>query len=214
LEEHASTGDGRAIRLHYGTVRVFRRKFTLEDVIDSHACSLQASWRVTNGIPLGRPPFLPVHTVTFVQTLKAHNPQQLAAAPFDAAIHIPESQFWAKVDGEQGKLIPPITPGWDPRPREYINLPWGDQGKISCIEKLGCGAFALRTFLFFRRTPHRCPHQCAMHPCSRMAEHRTITWLAVHTCTRVHACVRFNHIAFPTDMQPFALATLLFVSHL
>jgi hypothetical protein len=31
----------------------FRRKFPLEDAIGSHACSLEASMRVTNGIPLG-----------------------------------------------------------------------------------------------------------------------------------------------------------------
>jgi hypothetical protein len=54
-----------------GTVRVFRQKFTLEDAIGSHACSLEASRRVTNGIPLGCPRFLPVHTVNCVQTLKA-----------------------------------------------------------------------------------------------------------------------------------------------
>jgi hypothetical protein len=35
-----------------GTVRVFRLKFTLEDAIGSHACSLDANTRVTNGIPL------------------------------------------------------------------------------------------------------------------------------------------------------------------
>jgi hypothetical protein len=34
------------------TVRVFRQKFTLEDAIGSHACSLQASGRVTNSIQL------------------------------------------------------------------------------------------------------------------------------------------------------------------
>jgi hypothetical protein len=38
-----------------GTVRVFRQKFTLEDAIGSHACSLEANMRVTNGIPLRRP---------------------------------------------------------------------------------------------------------------------------------------------------------------
>jgi hypothetical protein len=52
------------------TVRVFRQKFTLEDAIGSHACSLEASRRVTIGIPLGSPLFLPVHTVNCVQTLK------------------------------------------------------------------------------------------------------------------------------------------------
>jgi hypothetical protein len=36
-----------------GTVRVFRQKFTLEDAIGSHACSLEANMRVTSGIPLG-----------------------------------------------------------------------------------------------------------------------------------------------------------------
>jgi hypothetical protein len=36
-----------------GTVRVFRQKFTLDDAIGSHACSLEANIRVTNGIPLG-----------------------------------------------------------------------------------------------------------------------------------------------------------------
>jgi hypothetical protein len=53
------------------TVRVYRQKFTLEDAIGSHACSLEASRRVTNGIPLGCSLFLPVHTVNCVQTLKA-----------------------------------------------------------------------------------------------------------------------------------------------
>jgi hypothetical protein len=52
------------------TVRVFRHKFTLEDANGSHACSLEASRRVTNGIPLGCPLFLPVGIVNFVQTLK------------------------------------------------------------------------------------------------------------------------------------------------
>jgi hypothetical protein len=52
-------------------VRVFRQKFTLEDAIGSHACSLQANMRVTNGIPLGSSLLLPVHTAICVQTLKA-----------------------------------------------------------------------------------------------------------------------------------------------
>jgi hypothetical protein len=56
-----------------GTVRVFRQKVTLEDAIESHACSLEANTRVTNGIPLGSSLLLPVDTVNCVQTLKAHN---------------------------------------------------------------------------------------------------------------------------------------------
>jgi hypothetical protein len=53
-----------------GTVRVFRQKSTLEDAIGSHACSIEANMRVTNGIPLGSSLLLPVCTVNFVQTLK------------------------------------------------------------------------------------------------------------------------------------------------
>jgi hypothetical protein len=52
------------------TVRGFRQKFTLEDAIGSHTCSLEANTRVTNGIPLGSSLFLPVGTVNCVQTLK------------------------------------------------------------------------------------------------------------------------------------------------
>jgi hypothetical protein len=48
----------------------FRQKFTLEDAIGSHACSLEANTRVTNGIPLGSSLLLPVCTVHCVQTPK------------------------------------------------------------------------------------------------------------------------------------------------
>jgi hypothetical protein len=48
----------------------FRQKFTLDDAIGSHASSLEANMRVTNGIPLGFPLLLPVGTVNCVQTLK------------------------------------------------------------------------------------------------------------------------------------------------
>jgi hypothetical protein len=54
-----------------GTVLLFRQKSTLEDAIGSHACSLQANRRVTNGIHLGCSLPLPVDTVNCVQTLKA-----------------------------------------------------------------------------------------------------------------------------------------------
>jgi hypothetical protein len=49
----------------------FRQKFTLDDAIGSHACSLEARRRVTNGIPLGCSLLLLAHTVNCVQTLKA-----------------------------------------------------------------------------------------------------------------------------------------------
>jgi hypothetical protein len=55
-------------------VRVFRHKFTLGDAIGSHACSLEAIRRVTKGLPLGCPLFLPVHTVNFVRTPEGANP--------------------------------------------------------------------------------------------------------------------------------------------
>ena len=58
----------------------FRQKFTLEDAIGPHASSLEASRRVTNGIPLGCPRFLPVHAVYCVQTLKG-GPMQTALPP-------------------------------------------------------------------------------------------------------------------------------------
>jgi hypothetical protein len=55
------------------TVRVFRQKFRLKDAIGSHACSLEANTRVTNGIPLGSSLFLPVCTVNCTQTLKGRS---------------------------------------------------------------------------------------------------------------------------------------------
>jgi hypothetical protein len=55
----------------HGTVRVFRQKITLEDAIGSHACSLKASMRVTNGMPLRRQLPLTFTTVNPVQTPKA-----------------------------------------------------------------------------------------------------------------------------------------------
>jgi hypothetical protein len=48
----------------------FSAEVYTEDAIGSHACSLEASRRVTNGIPLGCPLFLPVHPVNCVQTPK------------------------------------------------------------------------------------------------------------------------------------------------
>jgi hypothetical protein len=54
-----------------GTVRVFKQKIALEDVIGSHACSLEANKRVTNGIPLGWSLLLPDGTVNSSTTLKA-----------------------------------------------------------------------------------------------------------------------------------------------
>jgi hypothetical protein len=61
------------VNTHGCTVRVFRQKFTLEDVIGCHACSLEANTRVTNDIPLGSSLFLPVDTVNCVQTLKVYS---------------------------------------------------------------------------------------------------------------------------------------------
>jgi hypothetical protein len=57
------------------TVRVFRQKFT-RGAIGSHACSLQANMRVTNGITLESSLLLPIATVNCVQTLKVTRRQQ------------------------------------------------------------------------------------------------------------------------------------------
>jgi hypothetical protein len=53
-----------------GTVRVFRQSFALKYAIGSHACSLEASTCVTNGLPFGCS-LLPVYTVNCVEVLKA-----------------------------------------------------------------------------------------------------------------------------------------------
>jgi hypothetical protein len=66
----AAPNTGSGIVLAPGTVRVFQQKSTLKDAIGSHACSLEASRHVTNGIPLGRPLPLTGTTVNSVQTLK------------------------------------------------------------------------------------------------------------------------------------------------
>jgi hypothetical protein len=48
----------------------FRQECAREDAIGSHACSLEAIIRVTNDIPLGRPPPLAGPPVKSAQTLK------------------------------------------------------------------------------------------------------------------------------------------------
>jgi hypothetical protein len=58
--------DGFAV---YGA-RLFGQGFTLKKAIEFHAFAPLACTRVSNGIPLGCPLFLPVHTVNCVQTLK------------------------------------------------------------------------------------------------------------------------------------------------
>jgi hypothetical protein len=82
LRNEQETGRGKAVReakslrdmcLHFGTVHVFRQKFTLEDAIEFHAFApleALASVCVTSGIPLGSQLLLPVGTVNSVQTLK------------------------------------------------------------------------------------------------------------------------------------------------
>jgi hypothetical protein len=67
-------------------VLVFRQQITPEDAIGFHACSLEASMHVTNGIPLGCPLPLTVTTVNSVQTLKApaSEPETLTMLAFQA----------------------------------------------------------------------------------------------------------------------------------
>jgi hypothetical protein len=65
-----------SIVMNMRNVRFFvfcRQEFTLEDAIAFHGFApIEASKRVTNVIPLGRPLCLPVRNVNCVQTLKAH----------------------------------------------------------------------------------------------------------------------------------------------
>jgi hypothetical protein len=70
-EDHIYSVTKSTLQSAKGTVRVFRHKFALENGIGSHICSVEASRRVTNGIPLRCPFFLLVHTVNCVQTRKA-----------------------------------------------------------------------------------------------------------------------------------------------
>jgi hypothetical protein len=53
----------RLLRKEQRTVLVFRQEFTRADAIGSHASSLEANMRMTNGIPLGYSLLLPVGTV-------------------------------------------------------------------------------------------------------------------------------------------------------
>jgi hypothetical protein len=53
-----------------GTVLVFRQDFALENAIGSHACSLEANMRVTNGIPLRESTALTVVIINHAETLK------------------------------------------------------------------------------------------------------------------------------------------------
>jgi acetoin utilization deacetylase AcuC-like enzyme len=65
----------------------FRPESTLEDVLCSQACSLEASLRVTNGSPLGCSFVLPVGTVNCVQTLKAPSKPAPRACIIDVDVH-------------------------------------------------------------------------------------------------------------------------------
>jgi isoleucyl-tRNA synthetase len=88
-----------------GTLHIFRQGFTLEDAIGSHACSLEASMRVTNGISLGCSLLLLIDTVNSVQTRKA---------PFKTVV-----THGFVVDAQGKKMSKSIGNGVDPQ--EVIN---------------------------------------------------------------------------------------------
>jgi hypothetical protein len=67
----------------FGTVLGFRLQVTLEHAIGSHACSLEASILVTNGIPFGCSLLLLVGTVNCVQALKVEETKGGAKDEFD-----------------------------------------------------------------------------------------------------------------------------------
>jgi hypothetical protein len=69
-------------------VRAFRQELSLEDAIEFHAFAwLEASMRVTNGIPLGCPLLLPVGAVNYVETLKAPTRHWLHHVGLRTAVH-------------------------------------------------------------------------------------------------------------------------------
>ena len=65
------------------------------------------------------------------------NPSRAAGAPFATSIAQLEERLWENFAAAGLSVVPPISAGWDPSPREFIDLPWGDQGRIACVEKLG-----------------------------------------------------------------------------
>ena len=69
------------------------------------------------------------------------NPTLAAGAPFASSIAEPEASLWEDMAEAGLSVVPPISVGWDPSPREYIDLPWGDQGHVACVEKLGHPCF-------------------------------------------------------------------------
>jgi hypothetical protein len=82
-----------------GAVLFFRQKFTLEDAIGSHACTLEANTRVTNGIPLGSSLLLLVCTVNSVQTLKVRLGGKQDAAFGGEPIHLHNVEVLSVDDG-------------------------------------------------------------------------------------------------------------------
>jgi hypothetical protein len=109
-------------------VHVFRQKFTLDDAIGSHACSLEANMQVTNGIPLGCPLLLPVHTANCAQTLKAQLYKGL-----DPALRIQQTLVPASNQGPTWKAVEPLVDAWvwqGPQITGWDGLAPGMQGRI------------------------------------------------------------------------------------
>ena len=46
---------------------------------------------------------------------------------YNTSIAEVEAAYWAGAAEAGAPIIAPISAGWDPSPREYIDLPWGDQ---------------------------------------------------------------------------------------
>jgi hypothetical protein len=96
-------------------VRVYRQELTLEDAIGSHACSLEANTRVTNGIPLGSSPLLPVDTVNCVATPKGSASLLANVAAWDVPPvlwcfgHVHESRGGVRADLKEVVLHAPPT---------------------------------------------------------------------------------------------------------
>ena len=77
----------------------------------------------------------PHPTVTFdavTRYVVQKNPSLLAGMPFATGIAEPEAATWESAKEAGHKLIPSISPGWDPSPREQVIRTTNVQIKAVC----------------------------------------------------------------------------------
>lgn len=99
---------------------------------------------------------------------------------FEVGIRQPEMAYWASMKAAGLKAIPPVTAGWDPRPRQYVP-PYPAAGAVST--RLGRRCTAVGTVMPFRSGPMRdvgggsaVPRRAA--PCTSCAATTNVPMLA------------------------------------